>query len=83
MTHPGNTPALFRPCSSYAVEPDCMPGPCGTVTPSCVTCREQYQENVCPVFRRRFLQALGLDRADDRWRERLLAAITKERHDNG
>ena len=51
---PQSVPKLFRPCSSYERDLE-MSTP--ESVPSCVHCREQYQENVCPVFRRRLLRA--------------------------
>ena len=50
--------SLFRRCSRY--EPDRLVVPLDKRgVADCCTCGRQYAERACPIFRRRFLRALG------------------------
>lgn len=48
---------LFEPCDRYRADPDLALDP--GAERSCVDCREQYRENVCPEFRQRLLDMAG------------------------
>jgi len=59
MAAPGD---IFHVCRHY--RPDRIVAPLDRQDiADCVTCAHQYGERACPIFRARFLRALGLETA--------------------
>ena len=57
MERPGD---IFHVCRRYVPDQVVVP-PDHQVIADCVTCAHQYGERACPIFRFRFLRALGLE----------------------
>lgn len=52
---------LFDACERYELEL-CLAGSSYAEEPSCVSCRHQYEERVCPEFQRRILSLADKER---------------------
>jgi hypothetical protein len=57
MAAPGD---IFHVCRHYRPDRTTVP-PEEQAVATCATCAHQYGERPCPIFRTRFLRALGLE----------------------